>query len=89
MLGLVDGDIADHGLRSISFPSISTGAFCYPIRLAAPIALQTIVEFLKTEKHDLEEVRMVLYQREDDNAPTVFPQAFGDILLSGDRAESP
>src|SRR5918993_1142015 len=28
-----------HGLRSVSFPSISTGAFVYPIRRAAPIAL--------------------------------------------------
>src|SRR2546427_5137426 len=50
-----------HGLRSISFPSISTGAFVYPIRSAAPIALKTIIEFLEREKHSLDEVRMVLY----------------------------
>src|ERR1700756_2652909 len=60
------------GLRSISFPSISTGAFCYPIRLAAPIALKTIVQFLQKERHSLDEVRMVLYTREDDTAYTVF-----------------
>src|SRR4051794_25470532 len=29
----------EHGLRSISFPSISTGAFACPIRLAAPGAM--------------------------------------------------
>src|SRR6476659_10394436 len=28
---------AEHGVRSVSIPSISTGAFVYPIRLAAPI----------------------------------------------------
>src|SRR5205809_4038769 len=56
---------ARHGLRSISFPSISTGAFVYPIRLAAPVALRTIIEFLERERHDLDEVRMVLYTRED------------------------
>src|SRR5206468_10886906 len=59
---------AEHGLRSISFPSISTGAFCYPIRLAAPVALKTIIEFLEREQDNLEEVRMVLYPREDDTA---------------------
>src|SRR6059036_859831 len=46
---------AEHGLRSISFPSIFTGAFCYPIRLAAPVALKTIIEFLEREQHSLEE----------------------------------
>src|SRR5664280_1292273 len=48
-----------HGLHSISFPSISTGAFIYPLRLAAPIALKTIIEFLEREQHNLDEVRMV------------------------------
>src|SRR5438094_5743294 len=54
-----------HGLRGISIPSISTGAFVYPLRLAAPIALRTIIEFLERAPHDLDEVRMVLYTRED------------------------
>src|SRR5215471_13802951 len=31
---------AERGLRSISFPSISTGALVYPLRLAAPVALK-------------------------------------------------
>jgi O-acetyl-ADP-ribose deacetylase (regulator of RNase III) len=68
------------GLRSISFPSISTGAFVYPLRLAAPIALMTIIEFLGREQHSLDEVRMVLYSREDDRAYTVFAQALEQIL---------
>src|SRR5690242_16649056 len=51
---------AQHGLRSISFPSISTGAFGYPIQLAAPVAMKTIVDFLRDQQHQLEEVRMVL-----------------------------
>src|SRR6516164_5490806 len=49
------------GLRSISFPSSSTGAFVYPLRLSAPIALMTIIEFLGRQQHSLDEVRMVLY----------------------------
>jgi O-acetyl-ADP-ribose deacetylase (regulator of RNase III) len=32
----------ERGLRSLAFPSISTGAFGYPIELAAPVALDEI-----------------------------------------------
>jgi O-acetyl-ADP-ribose deacetylase (regulator of RNase III) len=71
---------AQNNLRSISFPSISTGAFVYPLDLAAPIALRTIIEFLKKGDHDLNEVRMVLYQREDDRAYPVFVAALNQIL---------
>jgi O-acetyl-ADP-ribose deacetylase (regulator of RNase III) len=69
-----------HGLKSISFPSISTGAFVYPIRLAASIALNTIIEFLERGQHDLEEVRMDLYTREDEVAYTVFVSALEQIM---------
>lgn len=69
-----------HGLRSISFPSISTGAFGYPIRLAAPVALKTILDFLRNSSHELEEVRIVLYTREDDKAYTVYAQALEHLL---------
>lgn len=34
-----------HGLRSVAFPSISTGAYGYPIELAAPIAVETVKTF--------------------------------------------
>jgi O-acetyl-ADP-ribose deacetylase (regulator of RNase III) len=71
---------AEHGLRSISIPSISTGAFVYPIPLAAPIALKTIVQFLESEVHHLDEVRMVLYSREDEKAYSTFARALEQIL---------
>ncbi len=69
-----------HRLHSISFPSISTGAFGYPMRLAAPIALETIIEFLANEQHSLSEVRLVLYTREDEAAYTVYAQALRQLL---------
>jgi len=71
---------AENSLRSISIPSISTGAFVYPIRLAAPIALNTIMHFLEQERHSLDEVRMVLYSREDDKAYLVFVNALEQII---------
>ena len=63
---------ADHNLRSLSIPSISTGAFVYPIRLAAPIAIGTIIKFLLTDGHAFSEVRLVLYTREDESAFNIF-----------------
>ena len=49
-----------HDLRSISFPALSTGYFGYPLRDAASIALETVVEeLLKLCK--LELVRFVLF----------------------------
>ncbi len=33
---------AKNGVRSIAFPSLSTGAFGYPVSEAAPIALETV-----------------------------------------------
>ncbi len=50
------------GIRSISFPALSTGAFGYPLREASQIALQTIVDYLKG-KTSIELVRMVLYDQ--------------------------
>jgi len=50
----------DHGIRSLAFPSISTGAFGYPVREAAEIAARTIVEALPTCAH-VEHVRFVLF----------------------------
>ena len=73
---------AQHGLRSISIPSISTGAFCYPIRLAAPIAVEAVVRFIEQAQHGLEEVRLVLYQREDDQAYATFADALQRLLLA-------
>jgi O-acetyl-ADP-ribose deacetylase (regulator of RNase III) len=34
-----------HGLKSVAFPSISTGVFGYPVELAAPTAVRTVREF--------------------------------------------
>ena len=56
---------AENGVRSVAFPSISTGAYGYPMEEAAPIALRTVTGYLavKEEAH-LELVRFVLYGRQ-------------------------
>ena len=40
----------EHGLSSIAFPSISTGAYGYPVREAARIALHTVVEHFRQRR---------------------------------------
>ncbi len=54
---------AEKGLKTVAFPSISTGAYRYPLNEAAPIALTAVQEFLQ-KKSSIEEVRFVLFNRE-------------------------
>jgi O-acetyl-ADP-ribose deacetylase (regulator of RNase III) len=53
-----------HGVSSIAFPSISTGAFGYPKQEAAQIASATIKQFL-TADQQIEQVRLVFFQPHD------------------------
>ncbi|XUW99400.1 MAG: O-acetyl-ADP-ribose deacetylase [Dehalogenimonas sp.] len=52
---------AANNLESIAFPSLSTGAYHYPVDQAAKIALKTVADYLKSNKTSLKEVRFVLY----------------------------
>ncbi|MDD5382733.1 MAG: O-acetyl-ADP-ribose deacetylase [Candidatus Margulisbacteria bacterium] len=54
---------AEKGLKSIAFPSISTGAYRYPLDEAAPIAIKAVKDFLK-EKTSIEEVDFILFNDE-------------------------
>jgi O-acetyl-ADP-ribose deacetylase (regulator of RNase III) len=39
---------AEHGVRTVAFPCISTGVYGYPADLAAAIAVRTVLDTLKT-----------------------------------------
>jgi O-acetyl-ADP-ribose deacetylase (regulator of RNase III) len=56
---------AEHGLRSLAFPSISTGAYRFPIAAAAPIALGTVAHFAAERPGTLDRVRFVLFSDAD------------------------
>ena len=47
---------ADHGVKSIAFPAISTGVYGFPKGRAARIAVKTVLDFLRNQRHDLERV---------------------------------
>jgi O-acetyl-ADP-ribose deacetylase len=50
----------ENDLRTVAFPSISTGTYGYPIEEAAPISLRAVHDFA-LESTQLELVRFVLY----------------------------
>jgi O-acetyl-ADP-ribose deacetylase (regulator of RNase III) len=53
----------DAGFRTLAFPSISTGAYRFPIDQATVIALTTVIEFI--EQQPLDEVRFVLFSQDN------------------------
>jgi O-acetyl-ADP-ribose deacetylase (regulator of RNase III) len=60
---------AENGLSSVSFPSISTGAYGYPLKEASRIAIQTVASFLE-ENTTVREVVFVLFNSEAFQAYT-------------------
>jgi len=53
------------GLRTIAFPSISTGAFGFPLARAARIALGETERFLREQPGALDRVVFVCFERRD------------------------
>lgn len=51
----------EHGIRSIAFPSISTGVYCFPVELAAKIAVKTVSRFLEDNENCFDLVEWVLF----------------------------
>ena len=51
----------EKGARSVSFPSISSGAYGYPMTEAAELALQTVIDHLQQPECRIETVTFVLF----------------------------
>jgi len=65
----------EHGLTSVATPSLSTGAYGYPIDEAARIALSTALEFLKGHPQ-LKLIRFVLF---GDRAHGVYERVLREL----------
>jgi O-acetyl-ADP-ribose deacetylase (regulator of RNase III) len=63
-------------LKTVAFPSISTGVYAYPIEGASRIALKTVKQFL-IDENQLEEVIFVLFTKFDFG---VYIDAANEIL---------
>jgi O-acetyl-ADP-ribose deacetylase (regulator of RNase III) len=66
-----------HGIGSIAFPSISTGAFGYPIKDAARIAIRTLKEYLRKGNSRLSRLVFVTFSEEDYR---VYIETFEEIF---------
>ncbi len=66
------------GIRSIAFPSISTGAYGYPIEKASRVALDAAIDFLLKGNRSLKEVRFVLFSEGDYE---IYEDDFGRIEM--------
>ncbi len=72
----------ENRIQSIAFPSISTGAYGYPLEEAAPIALRTICDFVQSNAQ-LKQVRFVLFDEQTlkifINTLAVLSKQHGDL----------
>ena len=54
----------EYGIRTIAFPSISTGVYSFPVELAAKIAVKTVSRFMNENPDSFELVEWVLFDDE-------------------------
>ena len=67
---------AEKNLNSVSFPSISTGAYGYPVSQASEVALNAVITFLSQHTASLREVVFVLF---DSRTLGVYSSALREI----------
>ena len=51
----------EHGIRSVAFPSISTGVYSYPLEQAAVVAVRAVSEFISANPDAVDEIVWVLF----------------------------
>ncbi len=66
-------------ISSIAFPSISTGAFGYPVRAAAEIAFKAVKEMLKV----LREVKLIRFVLHDQSAFAIHEEVIKTVFDTG------
>ena len=59
---------AEHGIRSVAFPSISTGVYSYPLQEAAKIAVRTVRDVLQECPEAFDDVLWVLFDKTTKSA---------------------
>lgn len=65
---------AEHGIRSIAFPSISTGVYSYPLDQAAEIAVRTVKEYVENNPDVMDAIVWVLF---DGRTKAAYDKAIG------------
>lgn len=63
------------GCKSVAFPSISTGAYGYPVEKASRVAIRAVANFLR-ETPEIEDVKFVLF---DTQTFSVYKEALEEL----------
>ena len=72
----------EHGIKTLDFPSISTGVYGYPMAQAATVALRAIMDFLA--ENDLpQQVRMICHTPQ---AAEIYRQTW-NLWYAGEKGE--
>ncbi|MDD5945395.1 MAG: O-acetyl-ADP-ribose deacetylase [Clostridia bacterium] len=66
----------ENDIKTIAFPSISTGVYRFPVEQAAEIAVNEIVSFMY-EHNEIEQVNMVCY---DDTTYKAYKKAYENAI---------
>lgn len=74
----------ENGAQTVSFPSISTGIYGYPIEAAAEIAIRTVAEFLRRPECRIERVTLVLFGSAAFQTYRRVLERYGDSALRAD-----
>ena len=62
----------ENEIRTIAFPSVSTGVYCFPVERAAKIAVDTVYRFLQENSESFDLVEWVLF---NDQAASAYEEA--------------
>ena len=69
----------DQGIRSVAFPSISTGVYSFPKDKAAGIALRAVNQFVEANPGKMDLIEWVLF---DDDTLSVYKDALSKLQIS-------
>jgi len=74
----------EHGVQSLAFPAISTGAYGYPLDEGALVALQTVIEYLSSQEDNA--IRLVRFVLFGGQAYQVFQRALSQLAEGAAQA---
>ena len=69
---------AQHGCKSIAFPSISTGAYGFPVERASLVALRAIRDFIMANPDGLELIELSTFSKRDYRA---YQRAYDKLFI--------
>lgn len=69
----------DQGIRSVAFPSISTGVYRFPKEKAAGIAVKTVNQFVEANPGKIDLVEWILF---DEDTLNIYENALSQLQVS-------